>query len=199
MRVFLLMTMLLGLNVFSVQAKDDESLIKSFTLIKWDAVAHAKINEKECLLEFKHLPSGNLVTGVNYELAKGVSISPNPQDFVGKWPKEVVFTLKKGKKEVKYKMVLCDYVSANEYELGSWKLIWNEEFNEEWIDWTVWSKTPRQNSNWNDTMTDDEELYDMKDGRVVLYGRDNIDNKEDSSPYLTGGLWGVEQGCFLIG
>ena len=46
MRVFLLMTMLLGLNVFSVQAKDDESLIKSFTLIKWDAVAHAKINEK---------------------------------------------------------------------------------------------------------------------------------------------------------
>ena len=41
------MTMLLGLNVFSVQAKDDESLIKSFfTLIKWDAVAHAKINEK---------------------------------------------------------------------------------------------------------------------------------------------------------
>ena len=71
MRVFLLMTMLLGLNVFSVQAKDDESLIKSFTLIKWDAVAHAKINEKECLLEFKHLPSGNLVTGVNYELAKG--------------------------------------------------------------------------------------------------------------------------------
>lgn len=81
MRVFLLMTMLLGLNVFSVQAKDDESLIKSFTLIKWDAVAHAKINEKECLLEFKHLPSGNLVTGVNYELAKGVSISPNPQDL----------------------------------------------------------------------------------------------------------------------
>ena len=72
MRVFLLMTMLLGLNVFSVQAKDDESLIKSFTLIKWDAVAHAKINEKECLLEFKHLPSGNLVTGVNYELAKGL-------------------------------------------------------------------------------------------------------------------------------
>ena len=199
MRVFLLMTMLLGLNVFSVQAKDDESLIKSFTLIKWDAVAHATINEKECLLEFKHLPSGNLVTGVNYELAKGVSISPNPQDFVGKWPKEVVFTLKKGKKEVKYKMVLCDYVSANEYELGSWKLIWNEEFNEEWIDWTVWSKTPRQNSNWNDTMTDDEELYDMKDGRVVLYGRDNIDNKEDSSPYLTGGLWGLNKVAFSLG
>ena len=88
-------------------------------------------------------------------------------------------------------MVLCDHVAANENELGSWKLIWNEEFNEEWIDWTAWSsKTPRQGSNWNDTMTDDEDLYDMKDGRGVLYGKANTDNKEDPSPYLTGGNGG---------
>ena len=96
-------------------------------------------------------------------------------------------------------MVLCDYVSANEYELGSWKLIWNEESTKSGSIGLFGVTTPRQNSNWNDTMTDDEELYDMKDGRVVLYGRDNIDNKEDSSPYLTGGLWGLNKVAFSLG
>ena len=103
MRIFLLMSILFGLNLFSAQVKGKEPLIKYFTLIKWDAVSHAEINEDKRLLEFKHLPSGKLVTGVNYELAKGVTISPNPQDFVGKWPEEAVFTLKKGKKEVEYR------------------------------------------------------------------------------------------------
>ena len=62
----------------------------------------------------------------------------------------------------------------------------------------VWSRLRSGNSTEFDTMTDDEELqtyYDDADKEVV----ETISIiAEDSSPYLTGGLWG-EQGCFSLG
>ena len=48
-------------------------------------------------------------------------------------------------------------------------------------------------------MTDDEDLYDMKDGKVIFYGKANTDKKEDPSPYLTGGLWGLNKAAFSLG
>lgn len=200
MKTFALVFILaFSMNAYSLEAKEKEAMLKSFRLVQWDNVADAKIDAEKCLVEIKHIGDGSSVTGVHYELAKGVSISPVPETLVGKWAQETVFTLTRGKEQVKYKVLLSDYVPKGTWDAERWKLVWNEEFNDARIDWSVWSKTPRNKSDWNDTMTDSNELYALEDGNLVLYGISNTKHPEDPSPYLTGGIWGRDKRSFSLG
>ncbi len=51
-----------------------------------------------------------------------------------------------------------------------WKMVWEENFDAQEIDYSVWSKIPRGTSNWNDTMSDQERLFEIRDGKLILKG-----------------------------
>lgn len=75
-------------------------------------------------------------------------------------------------------------------EKKQWKLVWADEFDQiEGIDTLIWSKIPRGRSPWKRYMSDFDSCYTIKNGNLVLYGIVNYTQKNDSSPYLTGGLY----------
>lgn len=73
-----------------------------------------------------------------------------------------------------------------------WELIWSDEFDGKKIDMKKWSYIPRGKTNWNSYMSDKPEhrsqLFDMRNGNVVLRGIVNPDKESDPVPYLTGGI-----------
>lgn len=191
---------LLGI-VFSMQGQTQP--LKSLRLLIWDGAYQASINHETKEATVAHISKGSQVTGVEFALEKNATISPNPKSLIGKWPHNVTFTVKMEGKEFLYRVRLTDYV-ADDAPLSSdgkniWKIIWSEEFDGSEIDTLVWSKTPRNKSNWNDTMTDDDRLYELKDGKLILKGIKNTDNPADSSAYLTGGIWGRDKRSFALG
>lgn len=73
---------------------------------------------------------------------------------------------------------------------GDWKLVWEDDFNKDGvIDETVWSKIPRGHVDWNNTMSDYDALFDVKDGHLVLTGMVNPGLPGDDAPYITGGIY----------
>ncbi|MCM1066179.1 MAG: glycoside hydrolase family 16 protein [Muribaculaceae bacterium] len=70
-----------------------------------------------------------------------------------------------------------------------WKLVWAEEFNGPELDTEVWSKCHRSTPDWCNTMSEDESLYELRDGKLILRGVVNPDTSTDPSPFLTGGVW----------
>lgn len=69
-----------------------------------------------------------------------------------------------------------------------WKLVWEENFESETIDWSVWSKTERGTADWADTQSQDERCYGFRDGNLILRGIVNDDRQSDTAAFLTGGL-----------
>ena len=89
--------------------------------------------------------------------------------------------------------LITDYVTqrVNAWKEG-WKLAWEDNFESEKIDWSVWSKTERGTADWADTQSKDERCYGFRDGNLILRGIVNDDRQADTAAYLTGGL--VTQG-----
>lgn len=197
-RILLSSSLILGLSIFGF-AQKAAPLLTSLTLGVWDGASQAVIDAHGQTAVVRHIPNGSLVTGVNYQLADGATITPDPHSLVGKWPEEITFTLKQKKRTQKLTVRLMDYVDPSEEVGGDWKLVWNDEFNGNEPDWNAWSKTPRNRANWGDCMTDDARLYEMKDGVVRLKGMANTILPNDTSKYLTGGLWGKSKRTFMLG
>lgn len=78
---------------------------------------------------------------------------------------------------------------------NSWKLVWEDDFNSGILDTTVWSRTTRGGSDWQNTQSDDPRCMTFRDGCVVFRGIVN-DNPEDPAPHLTGGIWTKDKKCF---
>lgn len=72
--------------------------------------------------------------------------------------------------------------------LAGWKLVWQDEFNENYINPEVWSPTERRTSDWNNTMTTDPKVFGIGDGSLHLKGFVNDDQATDPVPFLTGGV-----------
>jgi len=81
-----------------------------------------------------------------------------------------------------------------------WKLVWEEDFNKDGvIDETVWSKIPRGRSDWNRHMSDDDPLYDVKNGNLILRGMVNPGLPGDTMPFVTGGVFTKDKKGFHRG
>ena len=80
------------------------------------------------------------------------------------------------------------------------KLIWEENFDQkDTFDKTKWSKIPRGRSDWNRHMSDFDSCYAMRDGRLILRGINNTTVQEDTSRFLTGGIYTKDKVSFGLG
>ncbi len=73
-------------------------------------------------------------------------------------------------------------------------LVWKEDFHGKAFDPHSWSKISRGASDWNRHMSDDERLYDVRDGRLILRGMNNdgsflFNGQRDTARFVTGGLY----------
>ena len=72
-----------------------------------------------------------------------------------------------------------------------WQLVWTDDFDREDIFTTnIWSKIPRNSKiDWCNTMSDEEHLYEIENGNLILVGKMNTELVKDSSAYITGGVF----------
>ncbi len=80
-----------------------------------------------------------------------------------------------------------------------WRLAWEDNFNSNRLDTSVWGRCTRGTSNWDNTMSDREDLVIVRDGKLILRGIVNPDTSVDHSPYLTGGVWTKNRKSFAPG
>ena len=85
-------------------------------------------------------------------------------------------------------------VFAEDKVSAEWKLVWRDEFEGSQLDSGKWSPCARGTSDWDDTMSKDPGLIELKEGVLRLHGVANEDRKKDPSAYLTAGV--TSQGKF---
>ena len=85
----------------------------------------------------------------------------------------------------------CCLVSScfSEKSEPTWKLVWTENFDGPTLDETVWTRIPRGVSDWNNYMSLSDSCFDFRNGNLVLRGKRNYTEKNDTAPYLTGGVF----------
>ncbi|MDO5523661.1 MAG: glycoside hydrolase family 16 protein [Bacteroidia bacterium] len=94
--------------------------------------------------------------------------------------------------------VSCNQTKT-ETDNDKWTLVWEDDFKGKQIDTTKWSKIPRGRSDWNNYMSDYDELYAVEDGNLVLRGIQNTVLPNDTAPYLTGGVYTKDKQTFGFG
>ena len=80
-----------------------------------------------------------------------------------------------------------------------WVLVWEETFDGEVLDSTVWSRIPRGRADWANTQSLDERCLELKDGVLYLKGIVNDDRTKDTAAFLTGGIWSKGKHAFRGG
>lgn len=96
-------------------------------------------------------------------------------------------------------LALTAFISCKNTK-DEWKLVWEENFDQQnGFDTAYWTKTPRGTSDWNNYMSDDDRLYDVKDGNLILRGMVNADTLTDTVPYITGGVYTKDKKTFANG
>jgi len=68
------------------------------------------------------------------------------------------------------------------------KLVWEENFKGNSIDWSRWSKIRRGGAEWQRHMSDFDSCYAVRNGKLILRGIRNRSLPNDTAPYLTGGI-----------
>ena len=79
-------------------------------------------------------------------------------------------------------------------------LSWEENFNQtDGFDTGRWSKIPRGRSDWDRHMSDFDSCYAMRDGKLILRGINNTTVTNDTSRFLTGGVYTKDKVGFGLG
>jgi hypothetical protein len=53
---------------------------------------------------------------------------------------------------------------SNKQSSNEWTLVWEDEFDGNTFDETVWSKIPRGHSDWNDQMDENDACFEFRNG-----------------------------------
>ena len=83
---------------------------------------------------------------------------------------------------------------------NKYKLVWQEDFKGNTFDAKSWSKIPCDRPDWKRHMSYDDRLYEVKDGKLILYGVNNDGTYQydlngdgkleaDTARFVTGGLY----------
>ena len=85
--------------------------LERFSLSVGDYVYHAAIDQESHIAKIGAIKYGGQVSKVDYRLADGATISPDPKDFTGDWPESQDFTVTCDGEETVYTVVLSAYES----------------------------------------------------------------------------------------
>lgn len=96
-------------------------------------------------------------------------------------------------------LLLYAYCCSGQSLSSKWELVWVDEFNNDVINDSIWSKIPRGTPPWKRYMSSYDSCFAMRNGNLVLRGIVNSSQKGDSVPYLTGGVYTKGRDLFLGG
>lgn len=69
-----------------------------------------------------------------------------------------------------------------------WQLVWEDNFDGEQLDPSVWRRTNRGTPDWQNTQSHDPRCLELRDGYLVLRGIENDNLEADTAHFLTGGV-----------
>lgn len=70
----------------------------------------------------------------------------------------------------------------------SWKLVWEEDFNESELDTTVWGYMARRKDDSRKYHSDNPDCYEFRNGCIIIKGIKNKDILTDTATYITGAI-----------
>ena len=181
---------------------EEFAFLKSIELVTSFGTVSGDIDEENNIVAFRHLPMGTSISSAKVDLVDGAELLTTIEDSFGNWPEELKIVIRKDDNMSSYTLKLLDYVGADdEFYLNDpeWSLEWADEFNTDDIDWSVWEYCPRQEAEWANKMSARADLTIQRDGNLEVWAKNNDNISEDSSPYVTGGLWGEGLKSFAMG
>lgn len=179
-----------------------EHLLKDFAIAYDGVQQHAVIDYVSNVMVVKGVEYRALATGISFVAGADVVMTPTQEVLLQKLDKKQTITFSDGKRDESYTLLLQDFKGITHPEMPKdprWKLAWAEEFDGDKLDETIWSKTPRAKSDWNSKMSDADELFELREGKLVLRVLKNVFCPDDSLPFLTGGVWTKGKKNFTLG
>jgi len=89
--------------------------------------------------------------------------------------------------------------SQEPVDQSRWELLWQDDFAEEQLDDTRWTRCKRGTPDWKNTMSDDRRLLKIENGVLHLRGIVNDKQDTDPVPYLTAGVTSRGKFAFQYG
>ena len=165
--------------------------MEAFKLQINNYVYHAEIDQSAHTATIGAIQYGGQITGVDYKLAAGATIAPDPQQFVGKWPKSQQFTVTAadGSTTV-YTVVLSAYL-AQEPEIEG-EIIFEDDFDQESRipDPEKWSFCTAGSSAWSKYMSGSNDQAYVENGMLVLKA------EMVNGQYKAGGIQSINKAWF---
>lgn len=180
-------------------SNDDVSIkpfLLSLSVTDASGASHlAQLDKSKLTATIESIRDANQVRKIKYSLSPNTTVSPDLETLTAHCDKENIFTLTSGNGQATLRILFPNIDTTEpslEPDAEKWQLAWSEEFNGNTFNSDVWSKVPRANPDWSNTMAPYDDLFEVKDGILTLWGKKNTSHPEDASASLTGGLWSKE-------
>ncbi|MBO9618784.1 MAG: glycoside hydrolase family 16 protein [Niabella sp.] len=95
--------------------------------------------------------------------------------------------------------VLTDVQKAGQADEKKWALVWEDNFDKQYLDTTKWTMVPPNNADWGKHMSTNKSCFRFDNGYIYLRGINNPDTATDSRPFLTGGIYTKGKFSFQYG
>lgn len=174
-------------------SEDGGYLLQEFSLVVGNSIYHGNIRQDEKTVSIGAIQYGANVEGVDCTLAEGASITPDPEQFVGKWPERQDFTVSLDGEEAVYTVILTAYVAeAPAPEEPEGRVIFEDDFEQDSRipDENSWSLAVASTSAWSKYMSGSYDQAFVEDGVLVLQSEKTEDG------YKAGGLQTLDKVYF---
>ena len=150
---------------------------------------HGKIDQTTHKIEIGTIENANVITGVDYTLMDGASISPDPATFIQNWQKEQKVTVTTANNQsITYTIVLPKYDETLK------DIIFIDDFNVNGIpNPNSWVLCQKSTSDWCDEMSESYDQAYVEDGKLILKA-EKIGNE-----YRAGGIESIGKVDFTFG
>ena len=166
------------------QETTDDFLLKEFVLVMNEKYYHATLDQETKEGRVGLIEYGSYISDVEYVLASGVTIEPDPKTLLGEWPAEQTFTITDGKVTESWKISLPAFISQVP-EVDGMEVVFRDEFDVDGeVNEEYWAHIPPGTAAWQQFLSGKKEYAYIKDGNLVLVCAPNKDDL-----YVGGGIW----------
>ena len=182
-------TTLLSCNKADAQTDMNSHPLNSFAVKSGASWYHANIDHDSNVAAIGAVEYLNGISDVNYTLADGATITPDPKAEDWEWSETQEFTISKDGADTKYKVLFTALAAPDQQDL-----IFSDEFDEDGIpDESKWSLCPKGTPDWCNQMSESYDQAYVMDGNLILVGE-----KKDGV-YLAGGIQSKDKFSFSNG